>query len=92
MKWNSYKNQRQKQFKKGGSYLPFGGIGFRFVPRFARIKLGLFMIMGIRIKDIHVNIKNSHPKDVQKWVEAHPELSEAMRIATEAFAEEEFEE
>jgi len=91
-KWNSYDNQRQKQLKKGGSYLPFGGMEFRFVPRLTRIKLGLFMLLGINIKYFHVNIKDSHPKDVQKWVEEHPELSEAMRIATEAFAEEEFEE
>ncbi len=45
------------------------------------------MILGIEIKHIHVNIKNSSPKDVQKWVEDHPELSEAMRRATEAFKE-----
>lgn len=92
IKWNSYDYQRQKQFKKGGSYLPFGGMKFRFIPRLTRIKLGLFMILGINIKYIHVNIKGSSPKDVQKWVEAHPELSEAMRIATEAFAEEESDE
>jgi len=87
MKWNSYDNQRQKQFKKGGSYLPFGGMKFRFVPRITRIKLGLFMIMGIEIKNIHVNIKGSSPEEVQKWVEENPQLSEAMRIAAEAFEE-----
>ena len=92
MQWNSYHCQSHKQFKKGGSYIPFGGTDFRFVPRLARLKLGLLMIIGIGIKNIHINIKNSSPKDVQKWVEEHPELSEAMRIATEAFAEEEFEE
>jgi len=85
MKWNSYHYQRQKQFKKGGSYLPFGGMKFRFVPRITRIKLGLLMILGIEIKNIHINIKSSNPKEVQKWVEENPELSEAMRIAAEAF-------
>jgi len=85
MKWNSYHYQRQKQFRKGGSYLPFGGMKFRFVPRITRIKLGLFMILGIEIKNIHVNIKGSSPIEVQKWVENNPELSEAMRIAAEAF-------
>lgn len=89
MKWNSYHCQRQKQFKKGGSYLPFGGTEFRFVPRLTRIKLGLFMILGIGIKNIHINIKDSSPKDAQKWVDEHPELAEPMRIATEAFAEDE---
>jgi len=85
MKWNSYHFQRQKQFKKGGSYLPFGGMKFRFVPWLIRIKLGLFMIMGIEIKNIHVNIKGSSPKEVQKWVEENPELSEIFRIADDAF-------
>lgn len=88
MKWNSYHCQSHKQFKKGGSYLPFGGMEFRFVPRLARIKLGLLMIIGVNIKNIHVNIKGSGPAEVQKWVEQHPELSEAMRIAEEAFREE----
>jgi len=85
MKWNSYDNQRQKQFRKGGSYLPFSGMKFRFVPWIIRIKLGLLMILGIEIKNIHVNIKDSSPEEVQKWVEENPQLSEAMRIATEAF-------
>lgn len=85
MKWNSYDNQRQKQFRKGGSYLPFLGMEFRFVPRLTRIKLGLLMILGIEIKNIHVNIKGSSPEEVQKWVEENPQLSEAMRIAAEAF-------
>lgn len=87
MNWNSYKYQRQKQVKKGSSYLPFGGFDFIYVPRLTRIKLGFFMILGIEIKDIHVNIKASSPAEVQKWVEAHPEFAEAMRIATEAFKE-----
>lgn len=88
MKWNSYHCQSHKQFKKGCSYLPFGGTELRFLPRWTRIKLGLFMILGIGIKNLHVNIKGSSPKDVQKWVEEHPELSKAMRIAVEAFKEE----
>jgi len=87
MKWNSYDNQRQKQFKKGGSYLPFGGMKFRFVPRLTRIKFGLFMIMGIEIKNIHVNIKGSNPEEVQKWVEENPQLAEIFRRAAEAFEE-----
>lgn len=88
MKWNSYDNQRQKQFKKGCSYLPFGGTELRFVPWLTRIKLGLFMILGIEIKNLHVNIKGSSPAEVQKWVEKHPELSKAMNRAVEAFKEE----
>jgi len=87
MKWNSYDNQRQKQFKKGGSYMPFGGMSFRFVPWLTRIKLGLLMILGIEIKNIHVNIKGSNPIEVQKWVEENPELSEIFRTADEAFEE-----
>jgi len=43
------------------------------------------MILGIEIKNIHVNIKDSSPEEVQKWVEENPQLSEAMRIAAEAF-------
>lgn len=89
MKWNSYDKQRRKQFDKGYSYLPFGGMDFIYVPRLTRIKLGLLMILGIRIKNLNVNVKNSSPKDVQKWVEKHPELGKAMEIATEAFAEDE---
>ena len=87
MKWNSYHCQSHKQFKKGGSYIPFGGTEFRFVPRLTRIKLGLLMILGIETKYLHINIKDSSPKDAQKWVEENPELSKAMRIATEAFEE-----
>ncbi len=89
MKWNSYHCQSHKQFKKGDSYLPFGGTDFRFVPCLTRWRLGILMILGIEIKNIHINVKNSSPKDAQRWVDEHPELSEAMRIATEAFAEDE---
>ncbi|HDZ27256.1 hypothetical protein LCGC14_1134260 [marine sediment metagenome] len=89
MKWNSYHCQSHKQFKKGCSYLPFGGTELRFIPRLTRVRLGILMILGIEIKYIHINVKNAGPKDAQRWVEEHPELSEAMKIATEAFAEDE---
>jgi len=89
MKWNSYHNQGHRQFKRGGSYLPFGGMSVRFVPRLTRLKLGFLLMFGIEIKNLHVNIKGSNPKEVQKWVEEHPELGQAMKIATEAFAEDE---
>ena len=87
MKFNSYHCQSHKQFKKGGSYLPFGDTDFEYVPRLTRIRLGFLMILGIEIKYIHVNIINSSPMDVQKWVDEHPELKEALEIAVEAFKE-----
>jgi prephenate dehydrogenase len=85
MKWNTYEKQRYKQVSKNESYSPFGGVGFYYISRWTRIKLALFMLIGIDIKDIHVDIINSSVKNVEKWVEQNrtPEIIEAFKKAAD---------
>ncbi len=89
-RWNSAEAQRAKQVAKGDSWLPFGGTEIRFIPFWTRIRLALLLLVGVEIEAVHVEIKNSGPKEVMAWVEQVrkiPGINEAMRIASEAFCE-----
>lgn len=84
MKWNSQEKQKAKQVAKGQSYCRFGGIEFINIPRWQRIKLGVLLIVGIEVGDIHVDIINSGPDVAMKWMEELrkiPGMAEAFRVA-----------
>ena len=81
-----------KEAKKTGSWEEFSVSKMHYYNLWTRLRLALLILFGYKkIDELHIESK-SNVEDVKEWVEQSrkdPKIREALRIAIEAFQEDE---